>query len=109
MTSENSQIASNALQICLILGFMVCTTSGWHCGFGSDTERASTVDGSRQSEEMATTTSSSEEEEEARVVKDVDKGSSEISRNTRFIEPCVTSAIYWVKFKSYRCIPNQSS
>ena len=41
MTSENSQIASRALQICLILGFMVLTTAGWHWGLGRATDLAS--------------------------------------------------------------------
>ena len=44
MTSENSQIASSALQICLMRGFMVCTTAGWHWGAGSATDRASDGD-----------------------------------------------------------------
>ncbi len=44
MTPENSQMASSALQICLILGFMVLTTSGWHCGLGRATDRASAGD-----------------------------------------------------------------
>jgi hypothetical protein len=37
-------MASSALQICLILGFIVLTTAGWHCGDGSATERASTTE-----------------------------------------------------------------
>ena len=43
MTSENSQMASSALQICRIRGFIDPTTSGWHCGEGSATDRASTT------------------------------------------------------------------
>lgn len=62
MTSENSQMASRALQICLMRGFIELTTSGWHWGEGRATDLASAP---RPEGEVSEATTSTERTEKA--------------------------------------------
>lgn len=59
-------MASSALQICLILGFMVLMTAGWHCGLGRATERASVPPAADRTTTRATAKQTVREAEEKR-------------------------------------------